>query len=79
MIQSEVKIISEKNSVLVSSKTESVKIIKEQIKVYVPTLKMVERVLEIDKYMEKVDVDAKVELSEKERTALRKSVREEYR
>ena len=40
---------------------------------------MVEKVLEVDHYIEKVDTDAKVELTEKERAALRKSVREEYR
>ena len=52
---------------------------KEQIKVYIPTLKMVEKVLEVDHYIEKVDINAKAELTEKERSALRKSVREEYR
>jgi len=53
--------------------------VKEQIKVYIPTLKMVEKVLEVDHYIEKVDINAKAELTEKERSALRKSVREEYR
>jgi len=38
---------------------------------------IVEKVFEVDRYIEKVDVDAKLELSKKERRELKRQIRDE--
>jgi len=38
---------------------------------------IIEKVFEVDRYIEKVDVDAKLELSKKERRELKRQIREE--
>jgi hypothetical protein len=43
------------------------------VEVLVPTI--IERPIEVVRYVEKVDIDAKVELSKKERTELKRQIR----
>jgi len=38
---------------------------------------IVEKIFEVDRYIEKVDVDAKLELSKKERRELKRQIRDE--
>lgn len=46
-----------------------------RIEVMVPQI--VEKIFEVDRYIEKVDVDAKLELSKKERRELKRQIRDE--
>lgn len=47
-----------------------------RVEVLVPTI--IEKEVVVTKYVEKVDISAKVELSKKERTELKRSIRAEY-
>lgn len=78
-LQCEVKLVTEKSNHLISTHNESVKIVREQIKVYVPTLKQVEREIVLEKYCERAAPNGKAELSEAEQRAIRRSVKEEFR
>lgn len=47
-----------------------------RVEVHIPTI--IEKEIVVTKYVEKVDIDAKVELSKKERQELKRQIRAEY-